>query len=61
MKEKNNSLLNILEKDKVWTKLKKFAHFGVILLVFFVLLLLVTVVLQYITLKKMNDYIAMNN
>ena len=55
MKEKNN-LINILEKDKVWNKIKKYIYIFVILFILFVILLLGVIIMQYITLQKIIDY-----
>ena len=55
MKEKNN-LTNILEKDKVWSKIKKYIYIFIILLVVFIILFLGVLIMQYITLQKIIDY-----
>jgi len=54
MKEKSN--YSILEKDKVWNKIKKYIFILIILLLFLVLLLLILTILQGITLRKIIDY-----
>jgi hypothetical protein len=51
-----NNLTNILEKDKVWNKIKKYIYIFVILFILFVILLLGVIIMQYITLQKIIDY-----
>ena len=51
-----NNLANILEKDKVWNKIKKYIYIFVILFILFVILLLGVLIMQYITLQKIIDY-----
>jgi hypothetical protein len=55
MKEKNN-LINILEKDKVWNKIKKYIYIFITLFVVFIILFLGVLIMQYITLQKIIDY-----
>jgi len=51
-----NNLANILEKDKVWTKIKKYIYIFIILFSVFVILLLGVLIMQYVTLQKIIDY-----
>jgi hypothetical protein len=50
-----NSLSNILEKDKIWTKIKKYILLLITILIVLVLLLVGIITMQGITLKKITD------
>ena len=56
MNSENKKLLNILEKDKVWNKIKKYIYILIFFLVLLVFLLIVMITVQSITLRKIIDY-----
>ena len=53
-----NNLSNILEKDKVWTKIKKYILFLIIILILLVLLLTAMITMQGLTLRKITDLLT---
>lgn len=55
-----NNLSNLLEKDKVWTKIKGYILFLIIILVILVVLLISMITMQGITLNKLN-YVQLNS
>jgi len=51
-----NKKWNILEKDKVWNKIKKYIYILIFFLVLLVFLLIIMITVQSITLRKIIDY-----
>ena len=51
-----NKKWNILEKDKVWNKIKKYIYILIFFLFLLVILLIVMITIQGITLRKIIDY-----